>query len=177
MTDNKIKLNEIRQEAHIADAECRFLLHLTGNEISKKFGYGDLSGLDAVARYIQERDGIPMYETVASSTELLSNQLAGVDVGKDKYNIDDLSEPDKATRGLMIANAKNGALLEQFGDQLGEREGLDETGLDAVRLYISEKFGLEITKLESLHSNELRKYLSKEMKGWTISGWRKPTKD
>lgn len=170
MTNNKMKLNEIRQEAHIADAECRFLLHLTGSDISKKFGYGDLSGLDAVARYIQERDGIPMYETLACSTELLSNQLAGIDVRKHTYNTDNLSELDKATKLQMISKAKLAALLEQFGDELGERKGLNETGLDAIRLYVSEKFGIEITKLESLHASELKKYLSKEMKDWTIAG-------
>lgn len=160
--------NEIRQELHIADAECRFLLHLQGNEISKKYEYGDLGGLDAIARYIQERDGIPMYETLACSTDLLSKQLEGVDIGRIEINKDNLTEFDVEVRALMIATAKLDALLEIFGDELSEREELDETGLDAVRLYIAEKFNLEMAKLESLHPSELRKYLSKELKGWTI---------
>lgn len=170
MGENTTNLNDIRLNLHRADAELRFHLHLKGNVLSKKFGYGNLKGLDAVARYLQERDGIPMHDSLASSTDLLSSQLEGV-LTKNDYDPNTAPEPSKvdlATRDLMISEARLAALLEQFGDELGDREGLDVEGLDAVRLYLAREYGFNLHKLEALQPIELRKYLAKELKGWTV---------
>lgn len=169
VNDKKSELNESRLNVHLSDAELRFLLHRTGNELAKRNSYGDLEGLDAVARFLLERDGTPMQVSLCTSTELLLKQMAGVieELGESTEN--KLSnEFDRANHELMVAEAKLGYHLEIFGDTLAEREGLGVSGLDAVRLYLVHKHGFDLPMLESMHTTVLKKYLAKEMLGWTI---------
>jgi hypothetical protein len=147
---------------------------MEGNVLSKKHGYGNLKGLEAVARFLQERDGIPMHASLAASTEMLSNQLEGV-LTKEEYDPKSAPNPsanDLATRDLMIAEAKLDALFEQFGDELAEREGYDADGIDAARVHLARTYGFDLAKLEATQPSELRKYFAKEMNGWTVKGSR-----
>lgn len=61
-----------------------------------------------------------------------------------------------------------GHLLEIFRDELGDMHDLGVDGLDAVRLYLVHKHHFNFSWLESLRASELRKYLEKEMVGWTL---------
>lgn len=168
MSTDNAKRNEIRLNVHLAEADFRFSLHCMGNKLSEKHGYGSLSGIDAIARFLLERDGTPMYETVSMSAEAIHNQIDGVlEMGAGDFDKKNLAPHDEPAYRLMVADAKLDHLLEFFGDELGDEHGLGVDGLDAVRLYLSREYGFKLSWLEALRATELRKYLEKEMDGWT----------
>lgn len=168
MSTQQATLSKARLNVHLAEADLRFSLHRMGNKLSEKHGYGSLSGIDAIARFLLERDGTPMYETLSMSAQAIHNQIDGVlEKGAGDFDKKKLTPNDEPAYRLMVAEAKLDHLLEFFGDELGQEHKLGVDGLNAVRLYLSRTHGFRLSWLEALRATELRKYLEKEMDGWT----------
>lgn len=169
MNTENVSVDEARKRIHLAQAHLLFYLYKAGNRLATAKGYGGLKGIDAIARFLLERDGTPIERTLSASYESLKTQLSG-ELSKYDEESRGKIEPgslDEATMNLLLAEAELAALLEEFGDELGQREKLDVDGLEAIRVYLMHKHGFELAMLEALSPSALRKYLSKEMKGWT----------
>lgn len=161
-------IQDVRKKFHTSQAHLWLYLYRDGTALAKANGYGELEGLEAIARYLLERDGTPIERTLSASYDSLMIQLEGALPKSSKTPAK--VEPgtlEEATMQLLLTQGELATLLEQFGDELGERETLDVDGLDAIRIYLMHKHGFELSMLESLSPTALRKYMTKEMKDWT----------
>lgn len=70
----------------------------------------------------------------------------------------------EARAGLHDANGKLNCLLEEFGDQLAEREGYkDLDGIEAVWFYLIHKFGWTPGTVKAMKYEDIRLVLYQEM--------------
>ena len=67
--------------------------------------------------------------------------------------------------------------LETFGEHLAKQKGYTErTGLEAIRLYLCEKYLWSAETARILKGDDLRFILADEMKGWATSAGYRPNR-
>jgi hypothetical protein len=81
----------------------------------------------------------------------------------------DKSEEYSIWKKLHSAEGEQAFHLAVFGDFIAEREKYTEnSGLDAIRYYLIQKFHWLPSQVNGLSYNDIHFILSEEMSGWTL---------
>lgn len=71
---------------------------------------------------------------------------------------------------LAMNDAKLSILLEAFGEHLAQQQGLkDVRGMDAIHLYLMNKYHWQLSYLRTLNNKYLEDVLTQEMQGWSLA--------
>lgn len=175
MANTNIALLRARWNVHQATAEITFLIHLFGNELAERHQYS-VDGIEAVALYLSNRDGIPPERTLSYKTDLLnlllSKEMKGWIPSSSLEEIQDAGTATNAgaTWRLIQAEANLDYTTECFGDRLAEDGALGGLkGEEALRLYLVNKHHWHPADVSALSIKAMRDLLAAEMKGWTMT--------